>query len=92
MSTEGGKVSSADIKNYYLGMPLVDQYTKPAMEYMRIILDHIPADVQAMYDLDKFAHNTFVYIEIAKSIYGLPQSRRQAQDRPVKHLKQHGYF
>ena len=92
VSTEGGKFASADIKDYYLGTPLVDKHGNPAVEYMRISLDHIPADVQALYDLEKFAHKGFVYMEIAKSIYGLPQSGRQAQDRLVKHLKQHGYY
>jgi hypothetical protein len=45
-----------------------------------------------MYNLEKFVHNGFVYMEIAKSIYGLPQSGRQAQDQLVKHLKQHRYY
>ena len=92
VSTEGGKFATADIKDYYLGTPLLDKHGNAAVEYMRIALDHIPADVQEKYDLAQFAHNGAVYMKIAKSIYGLPQAGRQAQDRLVKHLKADGYL
>ena len=58
---------------------------------MCIKLEHIPADVQELYGLTEFEHNGQVYMEISKSIYGLPQAGRQAQDRLVKHLKAHDY-
>ena len=91
VSTPDGKFATADIKDYYLGTPLVDKHGDPAVEYMRISLDHIPKDVQERYNLPEYAHNGAVYMEIAKSIYGLPQAGRQAQDRLVKHLREHGY-
>jgi hypothetical protein len=34
--TEGGNFASADIKDFYLGTPLVDKPSKPVAEYMRI--------------------------------------------------------
>ena len=93
VSTPGAKFATADIKDYYLGTPLVDKAGKPAVEYMCINLEHIPADVQAKYALADFAHtNGNVYMEISKSIYGLPQAGRQAQDRLVKHLKRHDFL
>jgi hypothetical protein len=92
VSTKGAKFATADIKDYYLGTPLTDKYGRPAVEYMRIQLDFIPADVQAMYNLAEFEHNGAVYMEISKSIYGLPQSGRQSQDRLIKHLKAHDYI
>jgi hypothetical protein len=91
VSKPGAKFATADIKDYYLGTPLVDKYGNPAVEYMRIKLDHIPQDVQDMYNLADFVHHDHVYMEISKSIYGLPQAGRQAQDRLVKHLKADGY-
>jgi hypothetical protein len=38
----GGKFATADVKNYYLGTPLVDKQGSPAVEFMRIKLEHIP--------------------------------------------------
>ena len=92
VSKKGAKFATADIKDYYLGTPLTDKHGRPAVEYMRIQLDLIPADVQAMYNLADFEHNGAVYMEISKSIYGLPQSGRQSQDRLIKHLKAHDYL
>ena len=37
-------------------------------------------------------HNGYVIIEISKGIYGLPQARKLAQDRLVKHLATHNYI
>ena len=57
-----------DIKNFYLGTPM-DRY-----EYMKIPLNLFPQATQAQYELEKHAHNGFVYVEIWKAIYGLPQA------------------
>jgi len=92
VSTKNAKFATADIKDYYLGTPLTDKYGRPAVEYMRIQMDFIPADVQALYNLADIEHHGAVYMEISKSIYGLPQSGRQSQDRLVKHLRAHDYI
>jgi hypothetical protein len=91
VSDKGAHFATADIKDYYLGTPLVDKQGSPASEYMRINLKHIPLDVQEKYNMAEYIHNDHVYIEINKSIYGLPQSGRLSQDRLIKHLKQHDY-
>jgi hypothetical protein len=36
-------------------------------------------------------HNGFVYVEIRKGMYGLPQAGKLANDELVPHLAQHGY-
>ena len=85
VSTPDAKFMTADIKDFYLGTPL------PTTEYMRITLDHIPADVISKYNMLDFAHNGAVIVAVDKGIYGLPQAGRLAQDRLVKHLANHGY-
>jgi hypothetical protein len=42
VSDEGSRCATADIKDFYLGTPLVDKNGNPATEYMRINLKHIP--------------------------------------------------
>ena len=91
VSDPGSKFASADIANYYLGTPLVDKHGKPAVEYMRIHRKHLPQFVIDKYDLEPMFHNDHVYMEIAKSIYGLPQAGRQSQDRLIRHLREYGY-
>ena len=56
-----------DIKNYYLGTPL-DRY-----EYMRFKLTDIPDEIRRQYNLDALAVDGWVYVEIRKGMYGLPQ-------------------
>jgi hypothetical protein len=85
VSQKDAKFMTADIKDFYLGTPLREP------EYMRIKLDHIPQDVIAKYDMDKYAHNGSVIVAVHKGIYGLPQAGKLAQDRLIKHLATHGY-
>ena len=75
-----------DISNFYLNTPM-DRY-----EYMRIKLDMFPDDVIGEYNLrDKVEPNGFVYIEVRKGMYGLPQAGLLAQKMLSKRLKKHGY-
>jgi len=65
VSSPGAKFATADIKDYYLGTPLVDKNGQPAVEYMCIKMDHIPVDVQEQYGLAALEHsNGHVYMEI----------------------------
>ena len=43
-------------------------------EYMIIKLMDFPMHVQQQYNLHAHAKNIYVYIEIRRSIYGLPQA------------------
>jgi len=76
---------TADIKDFYLGTPL------PVTEYMRIKLDHIPADVIKKYKMEEYAKDRAVVVAVHKGIYGLPQAGKLAQDRLIQHLAGHGY-
>ena len=58
VSDKGAKFMTADIKDFYLGTPL------PSPEYMRINLQHIPAEVIAKYNMMKYAHNDAVVVEV----------------------------
>jgi hypothetical protein len=70
----------ANIKNMYLKAPL-DQY-----EYMRMPPKLFPDDIVDHYDLRQKAKNEFVYMEIRKGMYRLPQARILANKLLIKRL------
>ena len=43
-------------------------------EYMKLRLDTIPEEITQQYNLINLAHKGFVYMEIQKGMYGLPQA------------------
>ena len=64
-----------DIKNFYLNTPL------KRYEYLRLRLDNFPEDVIAQYNLkDIVTSDGYVYIEVRKGMYGLPQAGLLAQE------------
>jgi hypothetical protein len=67
-STEVADMMMMDIKNYYLGTPLI------RFEYMRMLLSHFPEEIFQKYNLNAFAVDGWVYIEIRKGMYGLRQA------------------
>jgi hypothetical protein len=85
LSTPNAAFMTIDIKNFYLGTPM-DEF-----EYMRIAVHLIPEDIMRQYNLYELVHNGYVYVEIQKGMYGLPQAGRLANDRLVKLLGKHGY-
>jgi hypothetical protein len=85
LSTPDAQFCTADIKDFYLNTPMEE------FEYMRIRVTDIPPDIMRRYDLDSKIHNGYVYVEIRKGMYGLPQAGRLANDRLVKFLATHGY-
>jgi hypothetical protein len=86
ISTEGARYMCVDIKNFYLGTPL------DCFEYMKIPLSLFPPHTVEQYDLKKQAKDGFVYVEIRKAIYGLPQAGILANKLLKKRLKPHGYY
>ena len=83
--SEDAEVICADIKDFYLGTTLERK------EYMKIHRRQIPDDIQQRYNLAQLWQGDYVYVEISKGIYGLPQAGKLAQDRLVGHLAKHGY-
>lgn len=61
-----------DIKDFYLNTKM-EQH-----EYMRLPITVIPAEIVAQYKLLPLVHNGFIYIEICKGMYGLPQAGKLA--------------
>ena len=86
LSTKRARYMCLDIKNFYLCAPL-ERY-----EYMRMKLTDFPDHIVQQYDLARKAKNGFVYIEIRRSIYGLPQSGRLANDFLREKLRPKGYY
>ena len=85
ISTPDGRFMSIDLKDFYLGTPM-DRY-----EYMRVPIWMLPAAIIEQYKLEPLFNNGFVYVEIRRGMYGLPQAGRLANDQLVTKLAQHGY-
>jgi hypothetical protein len=86
LSTEGAKYMCLDIKNFYFTAPL-DRY-----EYMKMPLSLFPSWIKEQYNLDKPAKNGFVYLEIHRAVWGLPQAGILANKLLRKRLLTHGYY
>ena len=85
LSTPNAIFLTADLKDFYLGT-LMSRY-----EYMRIPIWMLPYDIIDQYNLKPLFHNGFVYVEIRRGMYGLPQAGRLANDQLIKFLAPHGY-
>ncbi len=86
ISTPGAKFFTMDIKDFYLNTPM------KRYEYMRLRLSDLPQDVIDHYQLRRLATpDGFVYCEIRKGMYGLPQAGIIAQELLEKRLAKHGY-
>jgi hypothetical protein len=86
VSTPGAKFMSLDISNFYLETPM------KRYEYMRMKLQDIPDEIIEQYKLkEKVDKNGFVYVEIRRGMYGLPQAGIIAQELLEKRLNERGY-
>ena len=74
ISTKGAKFLSIDIKNFYLNTPMA------RYKYMQLKIAELPQDFIDEYKLhDKTINYGYVYLEIRKEMYGLPQAGILAQ-------------
>ena len=73
-------------KPFNLYTPL-DRY-----KYMKLPLSVFPEHIKGQYNLEKKAKNGYVYVEIGRSIYGLPQAGKLANTALKGHLAPYGYF
>jgi hypothetical protein len=85
ISTPGAKFMCMDVKNFYLNTPM-DRF-----EYMRLPLNLLPDEIIKQYDLQTIATDGWVYVEIRKGMYGLPQAGLLANQLLQKRLATHGY-
>ena len=69
VSTPNAKFMGIDIKDFCLNNVL------PRLEYARIPLAVIPQEIIDLYKLEELVdQDGYVYIKIAKGMYGLPQA------------------
>ncbi len=75
ISTKGARYCTIDLKEFYLMTPMA------CLEYMCMKLKGLPKDFVLLYNLvDKVTSYGFVYINIQKGMYGLPQAGILAQE------------
>ena len=75
LSTTGAEFMTINIIFFYLNIPLA------RYNYLRLKLINLPEGVIGKYGLqDKATRNSFVYVEILKGMYVLPQSGLLAQE------------
>ena len=86
VSTNGAKLFTLDIKNFYLNTPM------ERFEYMRLKMEVIPENMIEKYELKAKEEYCQVYVEIRKGMYGLPQAGILAQKMLEKRLKKKGYY
>lgn len=86
LSTDKAKYMVGDVKHFYLNTPM-DQ-----PEYMRIAIELIPDEIIEHYNLLPLVYKGYVYIEINKGMYGLPQAGILANKLLAKRLATKGYY
>jgi hypothetical protein len=86
LSTKDAKYMCMDIKKFYLTAAL-DYY-----EYMNIPLALFPEWIKTQYNLNTHARDGFVFLEIRRAVWGLPQADILANKLLRKRLKSHGYY
>ena len=82
----GAKISCFNISNFYLETPL----DRP--EYVCVKLANIPQYFIEECNLTKHACDGWVYFEIRKGVYGLPQSDKLTNDILHTRLEKNGYY
>lgn len=87
VSTPNAKCVMGDLKDFYLGTPM----ERKDYAYMKIPVHMVPAVLLDEYGLRPLIRNGFLYVEISRGMYGLPQAGRLANDQLQAFLAPHGY-
>jgi hypothetical protein len=74
-----------DVKNFYLNTPL------DCPEYICFHINDIPDEIITVYNLRDIVHENYVYSEINKGMYGLPQAGKLANNLLDERLGKKGY-
>ena len=74
ISTEGGRFAASDIRDFYLETPL----KKP--RYGKVRVKYIPQATIEKYGLQDMIEDGWLYFEINKGMYGIPEADRLAND------------
>jgi hypothetical protein len=59
---------------------------------LQIKVTDIPKDIFKHYNLGPLVHKGYIYTEIRRGMYGLPQAGRLANNALLPHLAVHGYI
>ena len=85
ISTPLAKFMTIDISDFYLNTPLT------RWEYVKLNMRDIPDEIINEYNLKEKEVNGFVYVEVRKTIYGLPQSGLLSNELLQQNLAPFGY-
>jgi hypothetical protein len=85
ISTPDARFMCTDVKDFYLNTPMA------RYEYMRLPLRILPQEIVDQYELLPPVNDGWIYVEIRKGMYGLPQAGTIANQRLEKHLAKYGY-
>jgi hypothetical protein len=86
LSRKGACFSTINIKNFYLDTPM------PNSEYVCIKISDIPDEFFMEYNLGGRDRKGWIYFEIRKGHYGLPQAGILANDFLCSHLLTEGFY
>ena len=86
LSTPGAKYMCLDIGNFYITATL-DRY-----EYMKMPINLFPPWIVDQYDLSRKVVGGFIYLQMRKAVWGLPQAGILANKLLRKRLAPHGYY
>jgi hypothetical protein len=87
LSTSNARCLCADVKNFYLETGILDRF-----EYMKMPARLIPVKFMTKYQLYDKVNKGFIYMEIQKGIYGLPQAGILANKLLRQRLATDGYY
>jgi hypothetical protein len=85
ISIPDARFMCTDVEDFYLNTPMA------RYEYMRLPIRILPQEIIEQYQLLPLVHDGWVYVEIRKGMYGLPQAGIIANQRLEKHLAKYGY-
>jgi hypothetical protein len=86
LSRKGARFSTIDLKNFYLDTPMPDP------EYVRIKITDISTEFIEEYKLAGTDRDGWIYFEIRRGCYGLPQAGILANDLLRSRLLVEGYY
>ena len=85
ISTQEESFMCHGINNFYVGTP-IEHYA-----YIHLPINIIPEEIITQYNLRATEKKLYVYDDIRKLMYGLPQARRIENDFLTQNLAPHGY-
>ena len=86
LSTSNAKGMCADITYFYFNTEM------NRFEYMKVKEDFIPEEIREQYNLKDVVVDGWMYIEIRKDMFGLPQASLLVNITLKKNIANHGYY